>query len=156
AAVKQGMPLIRVQPLGPVPAVTAEGREVRRKVVVTLPHGLHARPAARIAALAKAFASDIFIACGQKRANATSPASIMGLGLTHGAELTLTARGENADEAISAIVRLIESGMQEKAAETVQIHSAPAQSVTPARWRGVRAAPGIATGIATRWARSQI
>ena len=154
AAVKQGAPLMRVKPLGTVRAATAEGQEIRRALILTLPHGLHARPAARIAALAKAFACEIFIACGQKRANATSPASILGLGLTHGAELTLTARGENAAEAVAAIVRLIESGMQEKAAETTEIYSAPGQSVTPAKWRGVRAAPGIATGIATRLART--
>jgi len=155
-AVKQGALLMRVKPLGPVSAATVEGQQIRRAVVVTLPHGLHARPAARIAALANAFACDIYIACGQKRAKATSPSSIMGLGLTHGAELTLTARGENAAEAVAAIVRLLESGMQEKAVETRESHPTPGQSVTPGKWRGVRGAPGVATGIATRLTRSQI
>jgi phosphocarrier protein FPr/phosphocarrier protein len=123
--------------------------ELRRALVVPMAHGLHARPAARIAALAKTFAADIALWAGDRRANAKSPVALMGLGLGRGAAATLIAGGSDAEQAIDALCRLIETGIGESTA-TEQADSQPPPASTTERGvlTGVTAVPGLALGFA--------
>jgi len=152
AKVARGQVLMTVRRLSPVPVSAAvAGKEIRRELVVPLAHGIHARPAARLAALAKSFSAEVAILSGDDRANVRSAVALMGLGLTNGARVTVAASGADAEQAIGAIAALIESGMEEAGA-------APSASVTPVTalplqdgvLTGVRAAPGIALGVAVR------
>jgi phosphocarrier protein FPr/phosphocarrier protein len=135
--------------------------EVLRKVTVPLVHGIHARPAARLADLAKSHDAELFLSWGQRKANAKSPVALMSLGVVKGTEITLSARGRDADAVVAAVAALIESGMGEKEAES---HAAPAPTPEPAKavWlepgvvAGVRAAPGLALGVAVRLAVAEI
>ena len=120
-AVARGQEVMRLKALKPSRATaTAEAREVRRDLVIPLAHGLHARPAARLADLAKGFAAEIVFTAGERRANAKSPVAVMGLGLVKGAAVTLIATGEDAEAALTAFAALIESGMGEAEAVLVK------------------------------------
>jgi phosphocarrier protein FPr/phosphocarrier protein len=152
ARIVRGQELMTVRRVSSAPlAAVGAGREVRRELVVPLAHGIHARPAARLAGLAKNFAAEIAILSGETRANARSPVALMTLGLTKGARVTILATGPDAEQAVPALASLIESGMGEEtaapAAAAIESPPAPLRDGTLA---GVRAAPGIALGVAVR------
>lgn len=82
---------------------------VRQTVVVTNPQGIHIRPAEQLARLAEQFNSEITITHETYRVDAKSIMHVMTLAARQGVELTLEARGDDAQEAIDAIVRLVEN-----------------------------------------------
>jgi phosphoenolpyruvate-protein phosphotransferase len=158
AKIAQGRPLMTVRRIASAQVMAAgAGREVRRELVVPLVHGLHARPAARLAGLAKKFTAEIAILSGAARANVRSPVALMGLGVTKGTRVTIIAMGADAEQAAAALAGLVESGMGEDtaapAAPVIPAASAPMQDGVLA---GVRAAPGIALGVAVRLAQPDI
>ena len=130
------------------------GPELTRRILIPLIHGLHARPAARVADTAKRFSSEIAVLTVNRRANAKSPVGLMSLGLRHGDTATLAAAGEDAAAALEALAELIEGGMGEGA----PVRAAPVQAARPAAGRrpglavlrGVTASPGLAVGKAVR------
>ena len=126
----------------------ADGREAVRSLVVTLPHGLHARPAARLVAMLKAHAARATFEANDRSADGRSMVAIMALGVRHGDGLTIRATGPDAAAAVAALVALIETGMGEAPAavsETALPAPAAGSILT-----GVRASPGLAIGIAAR------
>jgi phosphocarrier protein HPr len=81
---------------------------VENTVVITNKVGLHARPAALLVQEAGRFQARIQVQYGEKSANAKSIVGVLKLGASMGATLTIHADGEDANEAIKALVRLIE------------------------------------------------
>ena len=75
--------------------------------------GLHARPAAQFVKLAKQFKSDITVTNNGKTVNAKSIMFILTLGIAKNTEIMLTANGEDEQEAISALVKLVENNFAE-------------------------------------------
>lgn len=127
------------------------GAVVERALVVPLRHGLHARPAARIAELVRGFDARVEIVAGDgRRASALSPVAILALALPHGASIRLQGQGAGAKQAADAIAALIESGMGEK----LELAEMPLVEVPdrplPSELRGVTASPGLAIGPAWR------
>jgi len=115
------------------------------EAVIPDPHGLHARPAAQVAALAAKFKSQIGIARAEGNKSAASAVSmidLMTLGVRQGDRLIITASGADAQEAVSAMRDLIQSlaGKADPAA-------APAQVV--AKGNATPVSPGIAVGPLT-------
>ncbi|SFK15696.1 phosphoenolpyruvate--protein phosphotransferase [Caulobacter sp. UNC279MFTsu5.1] len=158
--------LMELAPIGGAGATlaVAEG-EVSREVVVPLQHGIHARPAARIAESARKFASDVALVAVNRRASAKSPVGVMSLAIRHGDRISVVASGPDADFAVAAVVELIEGGMGEAAALPPTAAPAPAPAVEtvraappsePGLLRGVMAAPGLAIGQAVRFVSSDI
>jgi phosphotransferase system HPr (HPr) family protein len=82
---------------------------------VTLPNpsGLHARPAAVFAKAAAGHACTVTVAKVDREANAKSVLSVLTLDCHQGDELTIATDGEGADEALSELVALVESGIGE-------------------------------------------
>lgn len=81
---------------------------------ITVHHeaGLHLRPAALFVQTAAAFQSDIQVRNVSKDTpykNAKSAIDVMTLGVNQGHQIALQAEGEDAREALQAIVKLIES-----------------------------------------------
>tara|TARA_B100000965_G_scaffold340130_1_gene308139 strand:- start:346 stop:609 length:264 start_codon:yes stop_codon:yes gene_type:complete len=76
--------------------------------------GLHARPAALFIKTAADFKSDIEIIYNGERLNAKSIMNILSLALPIGAEITISALGEDAKEAVEALVNLVESKFGEE------------------------------------------
>jgi len=119
------------------------------ELAIKAPHGIHARPAARIASAAKAHSASVELVAAGGRANARSPVAIMALGLRSGDSLTVEARGADAGAAVAAVVALIEAGFDE-APETGPAPpvAPPPRSGPPGAIGGVCAAPGLAIGPA--------
>jgi phosphocarrier protein HPr len=82
---------------------------IQRNVVISNPQGLHARPVELLVRLALQFESDVEVIRDDLRVDAKSILHVLTLGAGQGTELTLEARGADAEDAIEAIVRLIES-----------------------------------------------
>lgn len=151
-----GEPLFEIIPVEkarPAQAVE-EAAEARLEVVLGLAQGLHARPAARLAALVKPFASRVLVAAGDRTAEAESPFELMALGAGAGETLTLIGRGADAEAALRAVAAFLSDhgGRREApsriALRAVKSWSPPDQSQKKSLIRGVCAAPGLAIGPA--------
>ena len=142
-------------------APDAAAGSVTQSIVVPLVHGIHARPAATIAAAAKRFSAQARVSVGGKSAKAISPMALMALGVRRGDEIVIDASGLDAEAAVEALADLILHGIEEDyaAAETPGL-SEPVAASTPAgagrRLTGVTAAPGVAVGVAARLAAPEI
>ena len=82
------------------------------RVVIADEVGLHARPAAKFVRLAGRFDSDIVVRNGSRSANAKSMLEVLTLEAGQGAEIELEANGSDADEAVKALVDLLEGGAE--------------------------------------------
>ena len=80
---------------------------VHRDTTVGPEEGLHARPAAQFVKTAKQFSSDIVVIRGEREANAKSSLKIMTIGAKKGDKITISAEGEDAQEAVDALTQLI-------------------------------------------------
>jgi phosphotransferase system HPr (HPr) family protein len=87
---------------------------VENTVVITNKVGLHARPATLFVQKAAAFQAQIRVRSGEKSANAKSIVSILKLGASQGATLVIQAEGEDAAEAVQALVELVEQKFYEE------------------------------------------
>lgn len=71
--------------------------------------GLHTRPAALFVQEAKRFQSDIFISAGGRVSSAKSLFKLQLLELTQGADVMITAEGEDADQAVTHLAAYLDS-----------------------------------------------
>ncbi|HHJ16744.1 MAG TPA: HPr family phosphocarrier protein [Gammaproteobacteria bacterium] len=69
--------------------------------------GLHARAAAKFVTLASSFASNIKLARNGQQVNGKSIMGVMMLAASRGSEITLSAEGEDEQEAIERLAELI-------------------------------------------------
>ncbi|MEG1947152.1 MAG: HPr family phosphocarrier protein [Lachnospiraceae bacterium] len=81
---------------------------VEKKVIVKNKSGLHARPATLLMQLCQKYESDITIFLGSKQINPKSIISILGGGIISGSEIVLRAEGMDEQEAVEAIVNLMD------------------------------------------------
>ncbi|ALB29386.1 MULTISPECIES: phosphocarrier protein HPr [Companilactobacillus] len=65
--------------------------------------GIHARPATMLVQAASKFSSDINIEFSGKSVNLKSIMGVMSLGVGQGADVTITADGDDAADAVAAI-----------------------------------------------------
>lgn len=86
---------------------------VEKKTVVRNKEGLHFRPIMRLVDTASKFAARIAIRAADRSADARSPMELLMLVATHGTTLHLTAEGDDAQQALDALVGLIDSGFDE-------------------------------------------
>jgi len=73
------------------------------RLTVIDPSGLHARPAARFVQAASRYTSRIVIRHDDREADAKSLIALLGLTIRPSTEITLTADGPDADEALAAL-----------------------------------------------------
>ncbi len=78
-----------------------------KKTEIGPEEGLHARPAAEFVKKAKQFSAEITVIKGEREANAKSSMKIMTLGAKKGDEIVIRAQGDDAEEAVEALVELI-------------------------------------------------
>lgn len=71
--------------------------------VITDQAGIHARPAGLLVKQTQPYASEVTIVKGDKKGNAKSMLSVMGLGAKHGEELTVQAEGPDEDVVITKL-----------------------------------------------------
>jgi phosphocarrier protein HPr len=74
---------------------------------ITLSGDLHARPAGAVAVAAGRFASAVSVTAGARTVDAKSVLGIMGLGATSGQQVTVSADGPDAAEAVAALIAIL-------------------------------------------------
>ena len=121
-------------------------------VVVRLEEGLHARPAAQVAKLAKRYAAAVEIAKGERVANAKSTVQLMLLAVKEGEAILIRADGDDAETAVAGLADLVSGGagapQDRPAAAPVAAPPPAAAPPTDGALHGVPASPGVALGPA--------
>ena len=82
---------------------------VSKEVIVNNGTGLHAWPATLLVKKASSFKSDVSIEFNGKKANVKSLIGVLSLGVTKGANITVTASGDDETLAAEEIAKLIET-----------------------------------------------
>ena len=135
---------------------TDDGTVIEQTVTLSLPHGIHARPAARIGEVVRGFAAEVYLQHGDKRGDARSTVALLALGTRFDDEIRVQARGDDAEAALLAIVALLASGMGETAAPATSTAPIAAAPLRAGQIGGVIASPGLAMGSATRLRQAEI
>ncbi len=86
---------------------------ISRDVTIKNNVGLHARPATFFIQKANSFKSSIWVEREDRRVNAKSLLGVLSLGIVKGMTITLLADGPDENDAIDALVSLIETGFNE-------------------------------------------
>ncbi|HCX65561.1 MAG TPA: phosphocarrier protein HPr [Eubacteriaceae bacterium] len=87
---------------------------VFRSVILQNKTGLHARPASKFVETANKFSSEIMIKKENTTVNAKSIMGVMVLGANKGTEIIIEADGTDEEEAMEALVNLVESKFDEE------------------------------------------
>jgi phosphocarrier protein HPr len=87
---------------------------LKRTAEVVLPteNGLHARPATKFVETASKFSCDVTLSKDGMVANGKSVIEILTLAAEQGSHLVICADGDDADEAVQSLSRLVQSGFQ--------------------------------------------
>jgi len=85
------------------------------KVIVRILNdtGLHARPAAEFVKVASRFKSSILVSKNDRQVNGKSIMGVITLAAEKDSELTIEAKGEDAEQALQALARLVNNHFNE-------------------------------------------
>ncbi|GAB4298345.1 MAG: HPr family phosphocarrier protein [Myxococcota bacterium] len=86
---------------------------VSKKVRITNELGMHARAAAKFVKLASSFVAEISVSKDDQTVNGKSIMGILMLAAGEGAEITVSASGKDAAEALFALESLVKQGFGE-------------------------------------------
>ena len=86
---------------------------VSKKVVIKNPTGLHLRPAGILCKEAMQYKSLITFQYRENTANAKSVLSVLGACIKSGDEILFRCEGDDEEEALKAMVEIVESGLGE-------------------------------------------
>jgi phosphocarrier protein FPr len=120
--------------------------------------GLHARPATVFVEIAATFACEVQVQYNQQTANGKALASLLRLGIPHGAAIRIAARGTDADAALQALSTAVTNGLDDEEAH-------PAEDSESFSWQplssgravmGVAASPGLAIGPLHRFRSNRV
>ena len=149
-------------------AVTNGARTVTSEAII-IPNqtGLHARPAAVLANLAKSFQCAIKLQLGERQANARSVTAIMALDVTQGAKVQIVASGPDATAAVEKLSKVLAEGCGDEgctpapapASMTMSPGAVPPpqrKSTDPNLLLGVAASPGLAVGEVYQVRRAEV
>jgi len=88
-------------------------RVVEREVQIVNRAGMHARPAAEFVKLAGRFRAEITVAKDDLSVNGKSIMGVLMLAAERGSRLKLSARGDDAEDAVQALATLVSGGFEE-------------------------------------------
>ena len=86
---------------------------IERQVEIVNPLGFHARPAAEFVRLATSFRCDLWLEKDGVEVNAKSIMGVLMLAAEKGSQLMIRAKGDDADDALTALGDLIAGGFEE-------------------------------------------
>ena len=89
----------------------------RADVTIVNRLGLHARPSAALTQLATRYSAEVFLSKGSRRVNGKSIMGVMMLAAARGSVIVVETDGKDEDQALAALVGLIESGFGEEMAD---------------------------------------
>ena len=87
--------------------------DLTEEMVIVNSMGLHARPAAKLVQTVLQFQSDVQVNVNGQRVNANSIMGLLTLAAAQGTQMTVTAQGPDAEQAMNAVRELIASGFGE-------------------------------------------
>ena len=131
---------------------------VGKEITLGYPNGLHARPAGQWVESIRRFKSQVHVRCGDIVADARSVASLLSLGAGNNARLRVSAEGDDAQDAISALLGTIKLLGDEETRQARLAADKQAQAQGLGRelgtWQpeaantftGIAAAPGLVIG----------
>jgi phosphocarrier protein HPr len=102
-----------IAPNAPPDARGGPRKTFRASVTIVNRRGLHARAAAKFVKVAEQFAAEVEVVKDDMVVCGTSIMGLMVLAAAQGAELEIRARGREAQEALAALVVLVERGFDE-------------------------------------------
>jgi phosphocarrier protein HPr len=76
--------------------------------------GLHARPAAQFVKIATKYKSDVYISKNNREVNGKSIMGVMMLAAERGSELVIKVNGEDQEQAMAALIELINNKFYEE------------------------------------------
>ena len=82
---------------------------IKQEITIQIPNGLEARPVALLVQVASQYGSEIYVESENRKVNAKSIMGMMTLGLYAGETVTVTANGEDEEEAIANIEKFLSS-----------------------------------------------
>ncbi len=88
--------------------------EVQRKVRIANKLGFHIRPSRHFSALARSWDAEVTVRNEDRAALADSQLDLLMLCAVQGSELEIIAKGPQAEEAVDALVKLVEDMFGEK------------------------------------------
>lgn len=140
----------------------------QEQIVVTLinPHGLHARPASKFVQAASGFQANIQVknlTTGKGPASAKSLNAIAALGVDHLHQISITASGVQAAQALAELKALVESGFGEvETAEVQAVEKTPAIEAAKTiiedadALTGTAVSEGIASGLLSHFIKPKV
>jgi phosphocarrier protein len=81
------------------------------EVTVVNSVGLHVRPATFFIKKANSYKCSIWVEKDDRKVNAKSLLGVLSLGIAKGMSINITAEGDDEEEAISGLVELVETGL---------------------------------------------
>lgn len=133
-----------------------EGFDQFVDVTIDAPTGLHARPATVFADLAKSFSAEVRVRYGDQVANGKSLMSLLKLGVERNGVVRVLAKGSDATEALNALQRAVEDGLEEEEESVTVTVELPALELESRALAGVAASPGLAIAPLHRFHRTQL
>lgn len=85
---------------------------VTQKVMIAEPSGLHLRPAGKLCEVSLKYQSKIQIKKGDSTANAKSVLGILAARVQKGDEIEIICEGPDENEALEAIVKMLQEGLE--------------------------------------------
>lgn len=125
-------------------------------IVITNPHGLHARPATALVEIAKGFEATIRLRHGDRVGDAKSLIAVLNMGIESGTSLRVMAEGVDADEALVALSDAFDSGLEEEETEAQAMPDTPMIDWQGPTLVGVAASPGMVLGPVWQYQRGKI
>lgn len=86
---------------------------VERETVIRNREGLHFRPIMKLVDTAARFVSAVTVHVDDRKADARSPMELLMLVATQGTKVRMVANGDDAQQALDALVGLIDKGFDE-------------------------------------------
>ena len=136
------------------------------EIVIQNSTGLHARPAKKLANLAKTYQSSIQIQHGEKKVNAKSLISILTLGVEGGCSIRVTVDGADEERASHELYEAIQSGLGESEPAASQDTVSPENTQSEFQpvieenddtlLKGVACSPGMTIGPVFQYVRPEI
>jgi phosphocarrier protein len=84
------------------------------RIVIPNKLGLHARAAAKLVSTASSFSSQIYLERNGNRINGKSIMGVMMLAASQGSEVTVMVEGDDEEQALAALLKLIHDGFGEE------------------------------------------
>lgn len=82
---------------------------MKQEITIQIPEGLEVRPVALLVQVASQYGSEIYVESDNKKVNAKSIMGMMTLGLFAGETVTVSADGEDEEEAMANIEKFLSS-----------------------------------------------